>query len=531
MRLRHYFNSFLWFLYIAIIVIVMNDMALPYQWEGIRQHLSHGYLSHDALQVWAMFAYYLLTIVALFACLKISYEYSLLILICFWIAQSIERAFSRITGHTMSIADMMAIQDDWHRDDKYASLYWLDIMYAVLWVSAFMLPVFWSVWHYRARSQRHFMWFFTPFLGVSALFYALFFVQGESALQRFPKGLNFIFSATVAEFNIMRQPPFSAKLGDYPEGKSLAPKIILIMDQGITYREFAKLQMGKTPYVFDYGRAWSAGNCSVTADAVLRRGGWDRELEPTLPAVHEVTSLFELAKQTGYSTAYIDNRNVLGSSITRHYFDDTEISFIDRYWDTTDDLDVRDVNSIKQVASELKRDKVFVVINKIGAQIPFGEAIPMSARSGDVKHNYQQVLERHVKAYIEQLMTVIDDQTIVFYTADHGQQLDKKRSACGSFKDVTSEAFAVPFLVMAKNVQFLQTLLPQKKQYENRFTHLEIAETVRNAMGVKVQEMGSLFKNPEMLARPYCGIVGSIKPIGQAPLQCYALSIPPLAKH
>lgn len=526
MRLRHHFNSFLWLMYITIMLIVVNDMAAPYQWDAIRQSFVHGYFSGDALQSWALFAYYFFAAVALFACIKISYEYGLLLLLCFWCSMVAERTFRNITGHTPTIADLMSIQDDWHRDDRYWPLYWTEFSYAVLWTGLLIIPLLWYVWHNRDKNQRHFLWFFTPFLGMSALFYALFFMHGENALQRFPKGFDFMYSGSVAELNVMRQAPFGSKLGDAPEGHAIAPKIIFIVDQGVSYNEFAKLQMGKVPYVFDYGRAWSAGNCSVTSDAILRRGGWDRELEQILPAVHEVTSLFELGKQVGYATTYIDNRNVLGSSITKHYFDETEISFIDNYWDSTDDVDMRDVESIKRIPRELKREKLLLLINKIGAQQPFGDNIPVTARSGDQKHNYQQTLERNVKGYIEQLISVLDDQTIVFYTSDHGQQFDKKRTNCNGIKDVNEDEFAVPFLIISKNVPFLQTLLPQKTKYENRMTHLEIAESVRNALGIRTQEMGSVFKDPQMLNRPFCGIVGSIKPVGHQPLLCYPLTIP-----
>lgn len=513
-------------MYITIMLIVVNDMAAPYQWDAIRQSFSHGYFTADALQSWAMFVYYLCAALALFFCIKISYEYGLLLLLSFWFCMVVERTFTNITGHTPSIADITAIQDDWHHDDRYWPMYWSEVAYAVLWTGALILPMLWTVWRNRDKNQHSFLWFFTPFFGISTLFYVLFFMYGESALQRFPKGFDFLYSATVAEANTMRQPPFGSKLGDFPEGHALAPKVIFIVDQGVAYNEFAKLQMGKVPYVFDYGRAWSAGNCSVTSDAILRRGGWDRELEQILPAVHEVTSLFELGKQVGFSTSYIDNRNVLGSSITKHYFDETEISFIDRYWDSEDDADSRDLNSLKHITAELKHEKAFILINKIGAQRPFGDNLPVTARSGDPKNNYQQIMARNVKGYIEQLITLIDDQTIVFYTADHGQQFGKKRTDCNSFKDTNEDEFAVPFLVISKNVPFLQTLLPKKTKYENKMTHLEIAESVRNALGIRVEEMGSIFKDPEMLNRPYCGIVGSIKPIGHQPLQCYPLTIP-----
>lgn len=370
------------------------------------------------------------------------------------------------------------------------------------------------------------LWALGLLLSLFSLYGAALWTRGEQAVIGFPKGFSYGFGSLVVAAN-------EGVLAWQGQGGVLVPvrdlrharrKVVLVIDESVRRDEFAR-QFAGGPHVLDYGAAWSGANCSAASNYILRRATWVRASGTKAP-LREVESLFSLARRAGYATAYVETQNVLSEAGARNYFDQDELSRIDRVVEVKGPAHERDAAALRAVQSLLAQPQVFVVVNKVGAHFPYGQMVPPARRSGDRMADYRAAVQLNTLAWLAGLQQGLDAQTLVFYTSDHGQDFGRKAPHCNTGDDVGTQEYEVPFVLMAGSEAVLAGLRPSLDAYRDRLSHLEVSESVRNALGFRLGAVDSIYHPPRRLGLEACGIHGPPKPFfGMGP-RCKLLRLP-----
>jgi hypothetical protein len=349
--------------------------------------------------------------------------------------------------------------------------------------------------------------------------------RGEPALIGFPKGFSYGFGSAALEINDAIN-SHSKKGGDVSLNKthSMANKIVMVIDESIDFKEFDALVNKSNPSVINYGIAYIGANCSAASNYILRKAAWVRKPDGS-NSIFELESLFALAKKADFKTAYLDNQNVLKDPTVKNYFDKKEISNIDVIEPASQKAYDQDTHSLNDISQLLKANsKVFIIVNKIGAHFPYENVIPPEDVTPNKIDNYRKAISRNSIDFINALDKLVDQDTIVFYTSDHGQNLYGRTTHCNVGNDVDPIEYSVPMLVMTKNTEIFNQLNTNKNHLANKLTHIELSESIRNALGYSLSELDSIFSTPKHLDGKFCGLYGPPKAIfGEKP-KCVLLN-------
>ena len=168
----------------------------------------------------------------------------------------------------------------------------------------------------------------------------------------------------------------------------------------------------------------------------------------------------------------------------------------------------RDKQTIDIIRSLLKnREHNFIFINKIGAHFPYAQTIDPNRVSNNNLENYRESIRTNSVKFIERLNQIIGNDSVVFYTSDHGQELNARATHCNTGRNISDNEYTVPFIIMTKNSDLLQIIKNAQNKAQNRLSHLEFSESIRNLLGEEIQEANSVFKWKNT-SIPYCGMYG-----------------------
>ena len=364
-----------------------------------------------------------------------------------------------------------------------------------------------------ARQKKSYLAFIL--MGMLIFVYGfILIVRGSPALVGFPKGYAYGFGNVfllINDITLNFRANKHIKIQPY-SANSTTNKIIVIIDESVEYNEFSALYKKNNPYSINFGQAFSAANCSASSNYIIRRATYDRNTTTNKLDIKKVDSLFSLARRKSFRTVYIDNQNVLKDPAVRNYFDKDEIDSIDVVIEPDGNIFDRDLKSLSKIEDELKRENVFIFINKLGAHFPYENTIPKKLITSDNTTNYRSSVKRNTISYLTELSRIIDDQTIVFYTSDHGQDLYSKATHCNTGNSATELEYSVPFVVITKDNDTYQSLTTASYKYRNYLTHIEFAESIRNTLGYELKNTNSIFKSNETFTNKHCGLYGQPKP-------------------
>ena len=147
----------------------------------------------------------------------------------------------------------------------------------------------------------------------------------------------------------------------------------------------------------------------------------------------------------------------------------------------------------------------FIFVNKLGAHFPYDQTIAPNSVTANNALNYKKSIQMNCVNYIEKLHKIIGKNSIVFYTSDHGQELNARATHCNTGTNISDKEYTVPFIIMTKNPALIQ--LMRENPNTNAFTHLEFSESIRNVLGEEIPNANSVFKKKEPNAS-YCGMYG-----------------------
>ena len=334
--------------------------------------------------------------------------------------------------------------------------------------------------------------------------------RGAPALVGFPKGFSYAFGSAMIKLNSELTPLKkidTQKLATYRADNYNIQNVVVVIDESIEYSYFKKLFNANSPYVVNYGRSFSGGNCSATSNYILRKGYWNLKSSTQID-IQQAPSLFAIAQRQGYQTTYIDNQNVLKDKTIRNYIDDDEIHHINTRISNDAPLHLRDMSSLEQIQALLTNDqKNFIFINKVGAHFPYAQTIPPELATSQNEDNYMISISHNSVQYLKELINSIDDKTVVFYTSDHGQNLRAAATHCNSGNNISSNEYSVPFLVITKNKELLDQLKIGSSTLFETGNHLIFSESIRNILGEEIPGAISIFKNLTLQA-DYYGMYG-----------------------
>lgn len=511
-----------WLLFIAISFLALDNFHFVDRLFSLGSEARENFGLEEHLKRAIFILWYALAILSLWAAAELKPVQSIPALFIIWPFTIIDLTLHKIYGFPAQIMNIAVLNGALGNTFDALIEYQQEIISALSRTSILFVPLF-----IRAAQKKPNIAPIVPcsfFLLLAISFGSVLTVRGEYSLGSFPKGFSYSFSSLSIALNDFYVNNYIKKEIKIPSPLNQQPrsKVVLIIDESISYEYFQRLYPGKSSYVVDYGLTRSAANCSAASNFALRKAGWERGSHGILD-IEQIQSVFEIAKKTGYHTVFFDNQNVLLEPIVKNFFDQFELRYVDSIYQGSGPTYERDASTIEKLIKELERDRVFVVVNKVGAHFPYESTIPPEIRMHDRTQDYLNSIQINSVNYLIEIQNKIDSETVVFYTSDHGQYLQGKTTHCNLGDNVNKNEYLVPFLLISKDSDLIDKARLNLKKYHGSLSHIEISESIRNAMGFSLSEYDSIFKNPTHLNKNFCGLYGPPKTFFGTKPRCFLI--------
>ncbi|WP_114778313.1 sulfatase-like hydrolase/transferase [Botryobacter ruber] len=231
-----------------------------------------------------------------------------------------------------------------------------------------------------------------------------------------------------------------------------ARHIFMIVDESITGSALSLngATMNTTPYlkantnqIINFGIASSATNYSAGSNIALLSGLRLSDMPDKKRKALTAASIFQYAKQAGYTTYFIDAQ--LGRGMLQNYMSPQDLNYIDHFIQPSEEdpslpYYQRDfVVADKLIQLSGSEEKVFVYVNKAGAHWPYARTYPPDSvffRPVLAERSMLKDREKSLNTYFNAIRWTVDsfwqklipaisptDRTVIIYTSDHGQDL------------------------------------------------------------------------------------------------------------
>lgn len=361
-----------------------------------------------------------------------------------------------------------------------------------------------------------------PVLLISAILYQ----RGGEGSNGFPGQFNTASFATVLAVEKALAPaaPQREDIAVAHSGQQPFRHIVLVMDESVR-GDYVDLNVDDGvetglralgPALFNFGVAASAANCSSTSNASVRygvrRGSYldDLKVNP---------SMWRYAAGAGYRTIYVDAQRHGGR--LHNFMDQREVGEIDEFVqvDPSFAADRKDVEAGRVLGRMLARERPsFIFVNKMGCHFPYEGKYPLDrtlysptmardSTSDEVEtdgagfrlatndeerwrqvNSYRNCLAWNVRGFFEAALdgAALED-TLVLYTADHGQNFHEDGSA-GSQTHCTIGAASpgegrVPLAAITRHAGMAPRLQEAARRNRDRASHFNVYPTLLTAMG------------------------------------------------
>jgi hypothetical protein len=520
------FKNALWLLYITIAFIALDDFYAIHRFLEIGADVQGHLAFSEYLRRCVFIAEYVAAIAVLYICLRVKWVYALIFLSILWPLTLIDLSAFNILGRAATLADIANLNGaagnilDAFAENSHK------ISTCFVLTSILFVPILLNIVLNRKSDVKKYYMFFLPVGMLAFMYFFILVVRGQPALVGFPKGFSYGFGTAALHINsLIANSKKAAPLTPNRVSDVRFRKIIVIIDESVNYDEFARF-VSENDAIINYGGAYSGANCSASSNYIIRKASWLREDSRDTLEIKETESLFSLAKRSNYKTFYLDNQNVLSDPMTRNYFDDKEIRKIDEVVKPKGPPFERDMASLEAIKRIIMDDDVFIMVNKFGTHFPYANTLPLRFRTGDKMRDYLTSLKINAWGFIESLANIIDDETIVFYTSDHGQDLYGITTHCKTGDQINDSEYRVPFIVMLRNRPFKKILESNVERYRGKLTHLEFSESIRNAMGFRIDGFDSVFHQPSSrINHQFCGLYGPPFQVFGVRPQCHLVGL------
>jgi glucan phosphoethanolaminetransferase (alkaline phosphatase superfamily) len=351
------------------------------------------------------------------------------------------------------------------------------------------------------------------FLGVVALAFCLYTPTARSGYSDFTTSSVNAFFRTWTE-SIWRWRYAFPGPREVIAFKAVAPpknNIVLIVDESVRadHLSLNGYPRATTPYLDElnskgaltnWGLAVSGTNCSRSSNALMLTGFPPSQLPDTEAQIKRWPSIFQYAQAMGYKTYYIDGQ-------LNYFWNGTsdDLHHIDVWWNSDqfpiDNLSDRDFVIARKVVELVDGSTGnFIWINKRGVHFPYfddfpeNEAIwkplfeknksPNLADKEPLANSYDDALRYNLEGFFRTLdVTNRGNNTIFFYTSDHGQNLSEGGEVvthCGDIRngrENLNREVLVPILMMAAGEHARDT-----SRRLNKVSHYNIFATLLDLM-------------------------------------------------
>lgn len=465
---------------------------------------------------------------------------SLITIVCFFIFLDI--AAFNVYGRPADIFNIAMLNAAVANTKDALFEYGKPILKALFFTTLIYIPLILFSFRFTEKGGRSLRKVFLIMLmGLLTIYTSTLIIKGAPALVGFPKGFSYIFASLSIKLNSLISPINHKQIEELtsPVTNDKFNNIIVVIDESVEYSKYLEVKkqwqkennrlLGEGNFV-DFGLTFSGANCSAPSNYVIRKATFESDGETLL--MSQVPSLFEIAKQKGYSVTYIDNQHVLEDPTIRNYIDDKEASLVAQVYSPRQPEYVRDLASIEIIGRILKNTrKNFIFVNKVGAHFPYENTIDPQYRTNNRLKNYSISLQRNSIQFLDELSKSLTVDTVLFYTSDHGQNLFSKATHCNTGNDISPKEYFVPFVIATGNSELLNSLKVSKNLFSKKgkhLTHLHFSESIRNLLGVEIKNKPSVFKVNlvlEQRSNSYCGLYGQpMSFFGRNP-SCYPIKI------
>jgi glucan phosphoethanolaminetransferase (alkaline phosphatase superfamily) len=312
--------------------------------------------------------------------------------------------------------------------------------------------------------------------------------------------------------------------------KPLIKKIVFIVDESVR-GDFLSLNnsiLDNTPSLValrgdmaNFGTSVSGANCSASARLFMRIGIKPSELPDITQAWSRKSTFWQYAKLAGYKTVLIDAHSP-PAPLFHSYMDLSEAKSIDEIRQAKDEPSYnRDLKIPAILVDLLSRDEpMFIAVNKWGVHPHFIDRMPpnfhyatekspkdpkLTGARGEVVSQYDRSLKWSVDQFFELLgQKIVREDTLVFYTSDHGQALfdggyESQHCSLG-YRIANSEAY-VPLFAITGDKDLLRVLDAAAQRFHNLTSHFEIFPTLLYAMGYSREWLNQRY-GPTLLEVP-----------------------------
>lgn len=457
-------------------------------------------------------AEYALAAAVLFSLTNIKRPFGTILLILFWILFCVDAITHQIYGRPADISNIAMLNASVANISDAMAQY-KDIIHTALFKTAVLfLPLIIASslnLNYKLSQKTNTLFFLSSFLCLLFFYVFILVNRGAPVLIGFPKGFSYGFGSLMVKINSELTPIQTIKTVPTPLLANIRGEIenvIVIVDESVEYSRFSQEFKNNQPTIVNFGISYSGGNCSATSNYIIRKGYWERSKNDSLE-IKEVDSLFAIAQRQGFYTTYIDNQGVLKDRTIRNYIDEKELTQINSPISNVAapmfERDKLSLDIIQKILTNGKRN--FIFVNKLGAHFPYEQTIAPNSVTANNALNYKKSIQMNCVNYIEKLHKIIGKNSIVFYTSDHGQELNARATHCNTGTNISDKEYTVPFIIMTNNSAIVQLI--RKKQNTNALTHLEFSESIRNILGEEIPNANSVFKWKEPSVS-YCGMYG-----------------------
>jgi glucan phosphoethanolaminetransferase (alkaline phosphatase superfamily) len=360
---------------------------------------------------------------------------------------------------------------------------------------ALVAALAWLRHRVRYRSRVPFL---AGWLAAALMFAGALARGGDTAVVGFPNSVSAVlFTGAVGANVAVRR--WACKRQGAPVLRPVAANgavrhLVLVIDESIEGRAFRDLPGGiACPDSRNLGLGYSYGNGSATSNYFLRRAADPLDASAT---AQQFPSLFQLAREAGFTTCYLDCQGVLNDHAVQDYFDAHERGFIDRVVPAADfgSPRDRDLDAAARLLGILREPgRTFTIVQKQGTHFPYRECLPPELQGA--ADPYRASITRTSRDFLARLAPGLTPGTLVFYTSDHGQNFHGAASHGNLPPECAVSEWTVPVIILY-GPDLARLAKGIDPAWQDRATHAALAEAIRNLLGRRNPGQASLWAPP-----------------------------------
>ncbi|WP_257307432.1 sulfatase-like hydrolase/transferase [Geothrix campi] len=432
---------------------------------------------------------------ALLACAIARRIWAALFLLFFAVNLFISVTYARVMGRAMTLNDAQNLREAMGSTPDAVHQYWSTVWVVALAIMAMVALILLVRTQIRKRNNLPLM---ACSLGITLSYGAFLARGGAGAMLFFPANFESSLHALALSAEPLirhRTPRDEQPIPIIKEPINPSVKhVVLIIDESIEANVFQEAMKGiRIENAKNLGIGYSFGNNSPSSNLMLRRLA-----DPSLPdqSIRQFPSVFELAKQQGFTTTYLDAQGVLSDRDVQDYFDAKDTKFIDNIPPLKEygPRHQRDINAMRILLDVLpKQEKSFILVNKQGIHFPYLQNLPPEMAS--VPDPYRTSVERTSINFLVGIAPHLPPGTLVFYTSDHGQNFHGRAPHNNMAGECSVSEWQVPIVILYSPDMkaWAERISPQ---WQNCAAHSTIAESVRNLFGERNPSASSFLTQP-----------------------------------